>query len=271
VVTALMCNTRKLGIHRSGGNQMKFLHTERILTAMLVLILVAPACSAVAPAATPTATKTPLPPTNTPRPTATPKPTATPNRAATQRADDFSALLDTFAGKGYLEETAGKIVALDPFEQEWAQLGWYRWWIYDDTKLSDFVFASHFSWSSAAESSDISGCGIVFGIQENDDHYAVFLDNSRIAFAMHRGRYSYEVGKTRGSGRVSFENPAEADFAVAVSGRNAYVSVDGEITEYTLSADQSTDGKFGYTLWSGTNRDYGTRCMMIDPMRWTPK
>lgn len=111
-----------------------------------------------------------------------------------------------------------------------------------------------------------SGCGVVFGLQSNGDHYAVFLSQSRILFlraAQAYGNKSYEVGKTKGSGRVRFSNPAEADFALAVTGKKAYVYVDKQfIGEYTLSADQLTHGELDLTILSGTNKDFGTRCEM---------
>ena len=251
--------------------------SHRLMYALLVLLLTSLACSAIAPAtATPTVpppTGTPLPsptPTQTPKPTSTPNPTATPDVAATQRVDEFQSLLQTLKESGYIDTSEGKIVELSPFDEEWAQLGWYRWWPYDNAS-SDFVFKARFKWSTALDTSDESGCGFIFGIQENDDHYAVFLDKSRILFLMARGSYVYSVGKTRGSGRTNFGNPAEADFAVAVRDKSAFVSVNGDVTEYTLSADQTSQGGFGATLLSGTNKDYGTRCEMTDVMFWTQK
>lgn len=255
--------------------------SNQSLYALLVLAIAALACSMVAPApATPTSlptvpppTDTPVPspvPTNIPKPTSTPRPTATPDVAATQRVDEFQSLLQSFQEAGYIETNEGKITELPPFKEEWAQLGWYQWWPYE-TVSSDFVFKAHFNWSTAIATSDESGCGFIFGIQENKDHYAVFLDKARILFLMARGSKVYLVGKTRGSGRANFGNPAEADFAVAVKGQSAYVSVNGDVTEYTLSADQSSRGQYGATLLSGTNKDYGTRCEMTDVMFWTPK
>jgi hypothetical protein len=179
-------------------------------------------------------------------------------------------LIESFVELGYLETSEGKITELSPFEQEWAQLGWYQWWLYDDV-ASDFVFKAHFNWSTAMETNDESGCGFIFGIQENGDHYTVFLDKSRILFLMKRASKVYLVGKTRGSGRTDFGNPAEADFAIAVKGQSAFVSVNGEVTEYTLSVNQSSRGQYGATLLSGTNKDYGTRCEMTDVMFWTQK
>ena len=67
---------------------------------------------------------------------------------------------------------------------------------------------------------------------------------------MKRASKVYLVGKTRGSGRADFGNPAEADFAVAVKGQSAFVSVNGEVTEYTLSVNQSSRGEYGATAAS---------------------
>ena len=88
---------------------------------------------------------------------------------------------------------------------------------------------------------------------------------------MGRGKNSYNVGKTSGSGKVNFDNPAEADFVLAVKGQSAYVSVNGEVTEYTLSADQTSAGTFAFSILSGTNKDYGTRCEMTNMIFWEPK
>lgn len=250
--------------------------SNQFMYALLVLAIAALACSSVAPATptplptVPPPTETPLPsptPTNTPKPTSTPRPTFTPDVAATQKVDDFQNMLADFVELGYIESAEGKIIELDDFREEWAQLGWYQWWTYDEVP-SDFVFKAHFNWSTALETSDQSGCGFIFGIQENGDHYAVFLDKSRILFLMARGSHVYSVGKTKGSGRANFGNPAEADFAVAIKEQSAYVSVNGEVTEYTLSADQTSRGWYGTSILSGTNRDYGTRCEMTDVMFW---
>jgi hypothetical protein len=244
-----------------------------VISAILILLIATLACASISPTQAPAATNTPAPapaPTNTLQPTSTEKPSPTSDVAATQRADEFNSVLASFAEKGYVESTQGKIVELDPFKEDWAQRGWYKWWPFEKTD-SDFLFKSHYKWSTASATPEISGCGIVFGIQDNGDHYSVFLDKSRIDFMMKRGRYAYEVGKTKGSGRVNFGNPAEADFAISVKGQSAYISVNGEFTVYTLSKDQTTHGDFAYSLISGTNSDYGTRCEMTGSMLWTPK
>jgi len=225
------------------------------------------------------ATPTPLPPTNPP-PTAIPPTEAPPVVEASPTPVEgvpsvdtsaFETQLQEFADEGYVSTTEGEITPIDPFEEEWAQLNYYQWWTIDK-EASDLVFSGHFKWSSSNSTPDLSGCGVVFGLQEgSDDHYVVFLDKGRIAFFMSRGSSVYEVGKTRGPGRVNFGNPAEADFSLAVRGKSAYVSVDGEVTEYTLSADQGTNGQFALTLLSGTNSGYGTRCEMTDMFLFIPE
>jgi hypothetical protein len=241
----------------------------------LILAFISLACSSIAAEPTavpntdtpaPTATDTAIP-TNTPRPSPTPRPTKTPDLAATQKYEGFNAEAQKYFDLGYLSSTDGKFKEFDDFTEDWAQLGWYRRWeLYEEP--SDFYMSAHFKWSSAYRNADISGCGFAFAIQENGDHYAVFLDRSKVYFVETEYYYS-PIGPTRGTGRVKFENPfdkpAEADFTILVKGNSAYVLVDDELVgEYTLSQSMVLRGKLGFTLLSGTNKDYGTRCEMTD-------
>jgi hypothetical protein len=241
---------------------------------LFILLLVSLACSATA-APTPVPTATPAPPTLTAtatlKPTSTPRPTATPNLAATAEANARQELLQSYVEAGYIPSASGKFESVDEFHEEWPQLNWYQWWPLPDGKdYGDLVFRGHFAWETAMKTSDLSGCGVLFGVQPNNDHYAVFIDKARIAFFMSRGGKVYEVGKTRGSGRPNIAEPAEADVSVIVQGAKAYEVVNDVPTQYTLSADQSSSGEFALSLLSGTNRDFGTRCDITDAYIWTP-
>lgn len=249
----------------------------KLLVVILVMSLILPACSTFA-SPPPTATSTPQPtstatntPTQTPPPTSTPRPTATPNLAATQHMDDLMLEAQTYFDLGYLKTADGRFREYDDFEVEWAQLNWYQWQPLSDT-VSDFYLTGHFKWESAYRNADISGCGFVFGLQQDSDHYAVFLDRARILFLHSSGNRTREVGKTRGSGKVKFTPPAEADFTLIVKGAYAYVLVDDELVgEYTLSQSDPLRGRLGLTVLSGTNKDYGTRCEMTNLHAWIPK
>jgi hypothetical protein len=242
---------------------------------LFILLAVSLACSSTA-APTPAPTATAVPPTLTAtatlKPTSTPRPTATPNLAATQEIDARLKLLQTYADAGYITATGGEFENIDDFHEEWPQLNWYQWWPLHQTTTNygDLIFRAHFSWQTATRTSDTSGCGIVFGVQPNGDHYGVFIDKARILFLMNRGGQAYQVGKTKGSGRLSIAEPAEADVTVIVRGATAYVLVDEVATQYTLSADQPSSGEFALSLLSGTNKDFGTRCDMTGAYIWTP-
>ncbi len=208
-------------------------------------------------------------------PTKTPRPTRTPNLAATATSEAVQAEVQKYFDLGLLSSTEGRLQKYDDYSDEWAQLGWYQWVILDDQVSDDFLSA-RFRWSSAYRNADISGCGFVFAIQENGDHYAVFLDRARILFlnADSASSYSSFVGLTRGTGRVSFQNnpadqPIEADFTIIVKDTYTYVLVDGEIIgEYTLAQSKILTGNLGLTTLSGTNKDFGTRCEMTDIHAW---
>jgi len=244
----------------------------------LVIILVSLACATAQP--TPTSTLEPsltatetATPTNTPRPSPTPRPTQTPNLTATQRVEELNAEVQAYYEKGYLATTDGRFRELDDFTYDWAQMGWYNWLPLRDT-ASDFFLSAHFKWNSAFQNSDTSGCGFIFGLQPNDDHYAVFLDRLRILFLItdHTLGFSKPVSPTRGTGVVKFDYPAEADFTLIVKGNYAYVLVDGEVVgEYTLAKSRAARGGLGLTVLSGTNKDYGTHCEMTNLHLWMPK
>jgi hypothetical protein len=250
-----------------------------ILSFIFILVLVSLACATVTAQATPTGTPEPtftvtVTATNTPRPSPTPRPTRTPNLTATQHVEELNAEVQKYFDLGYLATTNGRFFEYEDFRAEWAQLTSYRSWTFDE-QARDFYMSAHFKWSSAYRQADISGCGFTFARQDNNDHYAVFLDQSKILFVETRSPFYTPVGLTRGIGRVKFDNPfdhpAEADFTLIVNDAYAYVLVDGEVVgEYTLSQSKILRGKVGLALLSGTNRDFGTRCEMTNLRVWTP-
>lgn len=258
------------------------------LSVLLILTFVLLACGAFAQpltaTSTPAPTNTPQPtttitltPTNTPRPSPTPRPTKTPNLAATERMGGFNEQTRSYFEQGYLSTADGKIKEFDDFAYDWARLNYYNWLPLGE-EATDFYLSAHVKWTSAYRNADVSGCGFIFAIQENGDHYAVFLDRSQIVFlnADQTSGYSRAVGLTRGTGRVQFDNPAdssqEADFTLIVHQTYAYVLVDNEVVgEYTLAKSKVLRGDIGLSLLSGTNRDFGTRCEMTDIHVWIPE
>ena len=214
------------------------------------------------------ASDTPAPePTETMRPTWTPKPTATPDAAATQAYDELFAQVQKFYSEGLIPTTNGEYRTVVDFKDEFSQIGWLNS-TYLDFEVKHFVFMGHVKWSTAADTSDNSGCGVVFAVQKDNHKYGTILDKSRIYFTSVDDYYR-ELGKTRGTGRLDLGNPAEVDFTLLVFETHAYVYVDNVfIGEYSLSKDKPLRGRFGYGIISGTNKDYGTRCEITNARIW---
>ena len=242
-----------------------------ILLAVVILILASLACGAAQPATPVPPADTPVPATATLAPTSTPRPTATPNVAATQMYNDVFSKVQKFADDKLIPGTNGDYIELDDFNESFSQIGWYQSYP-TKTVLESFVFVGHLKWQTATQTSDVSGCGILFGQQEDTSDYAVFLDKSRVYFSSSTPQFYSELGKTRGSGRLSFGNPAEADLTLLVYNNYAYVYVDDKlIGEYTLSKDKPLKGVFGYGIISGTNKNYGTSCEVTNARVWSLK
>ncbi len=190
--------------------------------------------------------------------------------AATQRRSDLHAEVQSYFDRGFVESTEGTFKELDDFSDEWAQLGWYELERIG-IKASDFVLSAHFKWSSAYQNADASGCGYIFSLQENRDHLALLLDRSQVLFLITSNGYGRISGPTRGTGRVKIGNLAEADFTVIVKGNYAYVLVDNEVIgEYTLAQSRPLTGEIAFTVLSGSDKDYGTRCEMTNLHLWIP-
>jgi len=186
-------------------------------------------------------------------------------------ADALLAQVQKYKEEGHIPTTDGELIKFDDFKQTFSQLGYYQAYP-TDLELENFVFAGHLKWSTATATDDTSACGILFGGQPDSSDYAVFLDKSRVYFSSSTATTNFELGKTSGTGRISFGNPAEADFSLVVYQTHAYVYVDGEfIGEYTLSSSKPLKGVFGYGIISGTNKDYGTSCEITNAAVWSLK
>lgn len=251
---------------------------HRTLLILLALVLVLTACSSPARATlTPTLpppTNTDLPspiPTNTAKPTSTPRPTSTPDVIATEMYDKVFSTVARFKDEGLIPSTNGRYKIMEDFDEQLAKIGWLQY-IYFPGPVKHFVFSANLEWQTAVDTTDTSGCGIVFGVNDQGkyhEYYGVVLDKSRIYFTSGKSGYYYEVGKTRGTGRLEFGNPAKAELTLLVYDNQAYVYVDNNfIGEYSLAKDKELRGKFGYGIISGTNKDYGTQCRIDNARMW---
>ena len=257
-----------------------FSHPVLIVFAAISLIL--SACGSVAPAATATAmpsataTNTAAPtltPTVTWTPTRTPKPTATPNLTATQQYNDFMAVVQRAHDAGQIATMEGKYVELADYQDEMASKLSYSW---GDTGVSakNFIVQADFYWSTAIKTTNLSGCGFVYRIQSNKDHYLILLDSyAGVKLASSTDRGTYSMGSpSNGDRKIASYGvgPYRAKFTMVVNDLKTYVYVnDDYYGEYDLLEFRINEsGPFAGAVLSATESGYGTRCSITNMQAW---
>lgn len=241
---------------------------------------------------TPTSSPTlPPEPTDTPTITSTPPPTSppTPDKTATrasynatlvakntQTAQPMVTLIQKLFDEGYISSKQGSVRNIPEFSESWAQLDWYRWWYQlDERKYSDFILSFDAEMKSASDKANwnFAGCGIVFHTVDTDNHYVLFIAQDGILTLSRRVNDVWQVIKK--SKQYTSDTPVENIHVVlVVEGIQVVVLVDDR--EVLLARDAVLDsklskGKIGFSVLSGTNKGYGTRCTMKNIQFWEIK
>lgn len=247
----------------------------------------------------PTATSTPEPTaTATSTPTETPLPTETPNLAATSAASTQTARLETqqavqtaealsveatqqaqdafwaqMVADGTITMNQGEMYEIDDFEESWAQRNWYQWWWFGYS-MADFVISTQIEWETAEASYGNGGCGFVLRLKDNDNHLVVFL----------APRGDAELGAMTVNGyqtqSIRWKNPdlpnyagltppssGSSDFTVVAEKEFVTAYIDGQRI-YQWYVALTSPGDIGYTILSGTNKDFGTYCKFTNTTIW---
>lgn len=186
---------------------------------------------------------------------------------ATSQAQDMANTIQALADDGILEDPSGSYYWMEDFNENWAQIGWYQWW---ETGLAptDFVIRGHTEWESASKTANWfdSGCGFVFREEDENNHYMIFLalDGNVYLKGYVDGIYR-EFGKEY-YGKIEHVK-GSADVMLVVEGDTIAYYVN---EEKVLQRENSEikDGNLALTLMSGTNKEYGTRCLISDIEIW---
>ena len=185
----------------------------------------------------------------------------------TQQAESMYNLVESLHADEIISTIDGRYYQIDDYDARWAQINWYQW---EPTGFapSNFVLRAEIAYDSASNSANwaYSGCGFVFRDTGNKNHYRVFyaLDGyvyltglkGETWLSLGRGYYGRSVVP---SGHFSLILVAEGD--------SFTIFIDGEKMHSKQDAIHS-EGHLHYTLSSGTNKDYGTRCVMTEIELW---
>ena len=248
----------------------------------------------------PTATSTPQPTaTATSTATATLVPTATPNltatmvaatqeaRVATQHAGQTATAVSALATQqaedqlwaqlehdGSISYSKGGLYEIDDFEESWAQRSWYRWWWFG-YKFSDFVIMSHIEWEIPEDSAfGAGGCGFAIRIKDDDNHLIIFLTpkGSASLGAMSINGFQYQSFHWQNPDNpnyatVPLATTGSADVIVIAEKEFVTAYIDG-VKVYQWYVALTSQGDIGYTIVSGTNKDFGISCTFTDTRIW---
>jgi hypothetical protein len=214
---------------------------------------------------TPTLTSTPtLSPTPTPKPTSTPTSTATPNLVATQQYEAFLPLVQKYFDAGYIPSMNGTYYQLDDYSDSLAKRGNYRW----DTvagNIENFILKSHLTMSTANAYAPETGCGIVFRTLGEGVVEAVYVGQDDKVHYIVNNTISHEQYFNQ------ISNPAEFDIILIANDRFIKFYIDGkEALVYETYIDTHA-GDLGFTVISGSNEDYGSRCDFKNTELWVIK
>jgi len=185
----------------------------------------------------------------------------------TAQAQPMFELLEQLIAEGYLESTAVEYYPLETFDESQAKLGHGTYWR-TGLEGESFVLSGHVKLMSASDKANWSkaSCGIIFG-EEDEDNYNL------VDIAMDGFLYSWDV-RNNNFRAIAYKNygppmvpQGEADIVLVVSGQQYHFFVDGrEILSATNL--RLKPGNIALLMRSGSNKDYGTRCIMDNLGVW---
>ncbi len=193
--------------------------------------------------------------------------TSTAQASATNQAQPIANIVQDLYSSGYLTRTEGTYYRLPTFDQKWAQLRYYRWW-YTDYSPTDFVIRVDASWESDSDTADwwSSGCGFVFRYKDNENFYRARLGLDGYVYMV---RYVNGIRASMGTsyyGSVGKPN-GSAELMLVAEDTTFRFFVNGVLvhTRQDMGIDR---GRLAFTLSSGTNKGFGTRCLMENIDLW---
>lgn len=172
--------------------------------------------------------------------------------------NEFRSLVAELKRTGVIPESSGEFRRQENFEREWAQINWYQWYSFDFAK--NFVISADIDWHSASNTPnyEYSGCGFVMRAEDENNnlygalnmdgkvHLGGIVNGARVGY----GNLSYGSHSTKGT----------AQLILVVSENTISAYVNGSIVGSHKNIALTDPGSLAFSVWSGTNKDYGTRC-----------
>jgi hypothetical protein len=159
---------------------------------------------------------------------------------------------------------------LPDYEEAMAQINWLKP-ISTGIFLNDFVLRGNIAWETAKKGANImgSGCGFHFGVPEDGKNYhiAIFaLDGNVRLFRCQNCGGRLGLISSGYYGKIDYMK-GNADVMLIVDGTRIQFFVNEDHT-FDLPNQKDYDGYLTYTISSGINYDFGTRCTWTNMELW---
>jgi hypothetical protein len=185
---------------------------------------------------------------------------------ATSQAQSMYAQIQALAKDKEITSTDGKFTQLADYEKELAMIN-YVWTDPLDNSPTNFVLTADTSWDvdSAIPNTFDTGCGFAFHGDQRGYYFVflaldgnVYLSNvSYHKVILDRYKYYDKVGIPRGKAQVMLVVDNDK-FMYYVNGKKVL----------TYQDNYHPQGTIGYSLLSGTNSGFGTRCDLTNVQLW---
>ena len=265
---------------------MKTSNPVRIMTLLITLSLFLSACSLgttpqPSPTSNPEAANTPeasatLAPvststtigdsaTKTPKPTLSPMPTT--DLTETNLYSDFTQTLQKLYDAKHIDTMAGAFKHLPDYQKEFAQINYLQWYETGESP-TNFILRSDISWESASAAANNSGCGFFFHIKDKDNFYVLYVSLKGVVDMQSLNNNTWS---RLGSGVYGSAKPkGKVNLTLIVQDQKYKVFINDKLMKtYLGSTGKLLHGELAYTVLSGTNKSFGTRCNFTNTVLWT--
>jgi hypothetical protein len=171
------------------------------------------------------------------------------------RKDTISRLLSD----GVIGTDQGEYIALDDYEDSQAQINYY-FPKYLDITADNFVLSTDMKWSSASENANwpLSGCGFMYGDTGDRRYLASWLGLDGYVYNFRVNNNSNTAYAFQKWGTPERPN-GEAHVDLVVNDKRVNIYVNDKLAN-TFYDSLYKPGGLAWTIMSGTNKGYGTRC-----------
>ena len=173
----------------------------------------------------------------------------------------FTEKLQVAYDDGVLPTMDGTYHRLEDFDESMAKINWLWWWD-TDYEPENFVVRVDAYWDTASELTnwDASGCAFVFGKEDEDNYNFTWLGLDGFVNLQRKVKDDWQWIAKRPNGKLSIpEGEAEIMMVVFDKRITIYVNGEKELSEYD---PLYTPGNLAFSVFSGTNTGFGTRCKM---------